>query len=206
MSAFLVHDLKNIQAQLDLINSNVKKHRENPEFIDDVFDTIASATARLAKVLTLLRDKQVAESIKSKVDITFVIKKVLEQRNVSLPRVSAELPSKVEMIIQEETFYSVLNHLIQNAQEATQNDGWVKVKAESSEDILYIAILDNGCGMSEDFIKNRLFKPFDTTKGNAGMGIGVYEAKQFIESIGGTIQVNSFEKEGTIFHLNIPFK
>jgi C4-dicarboxylate-specific signal transduction histidine kinase len=58
--------------------------------------------------------------------------------------------------------------------------------------------------MSADFIKTRLFKPFDTTKGNAGMGIGVYEAKQFIESIGGMMKVTSFENKGTIFNLSIP--
>ena len=58
--------------------------------------------------------------------------------------------------------------------------------------------------MSEEFINTRLFKPFDTTKGNAGMGIGVYEAKQFIEGLGGVMQVTSFEDEGSIFQLTIP--
>lgn len=99
---------------------------------------------------------------------------------------------------------SVLNHLIQNAQEATTNEGWVKVKMSLIDHDLHIAIIDNGSGMSQSFIDNRLFKPFDTTKGNAGMGIGVYEAKQFIESIGGTIQVTSFVDEGSIFQITIP--
>jgi signal transduction histidine kinase len=58
--------------------------------------------------------------------------------------------------------------------------------------------------MTVDFIANRLFKPFDTTKGNAGMGIGVYEAKQFIESLEGTIQVTSNENEGSCFNIVIP--
>ena len=204
MSAFLVHDLKNIQAQLALINSNAKRHRDNPAFIDDVFETIDSATGRLDKVLTQLRNKQVVESTKKSTDIQTLIQRVVEQRNIQLPHISAQLTIDSMISIDEETLFSVLNHLLQNAQEATNESGWVKISAEKISNNLHIAIVDNGCGMSMDFIKNRLFKPFDTTKGNAGMGIGVYEAKQFVESIGGTMQVTSFENEGSIFTLVIP--
>jgi putative PEP-CTERM system histidine kinase len=204
MSAFLVHDLKNIQAQLALINSNAKRHRDNPAFIDDVFETIDSATGRLDKVLTQLRNKQVVESTKKSTDVQRLIERVVEQRNVQLPQISAQLTIDSMISIDEETFFSVLNHLLQNAQEATNENGWVKINAEIISNNLHVAIIDNGCGMSMDFIKNRLFKPFDTTKGNAGMGIGVYEAKQFVESIGGAMQVTSFENEGSIFTLVIP--
>jgi len=204
MSAFLVHDLKNIQAQLGLINSNAKRHRNNPEFIDDVFETIESATGRLEKVLAQLRNKQVAESAKKHVNVNQLIEKMVTQRNVDLPKVTVEVAEKIEIHIEEDTLHSVLNHLVQNAQEATSNDGWVKVRASLLESDLHIAVLDNGSGMSANFIKHRLFKPFDTTKGNAGMGIGVYEAKQFVEALGGSMQVTSFEGEGSIFHLTIP--
>ncbi|GAA0818151.1 PEP-CTERM system histidine kinase PrsK [Colwellia asteriadis] len=204
MSAFLVHDLKNIQAQLGLINSNAIRHRNNPAFIDDVFETIESANERLDKVLNQLRNKQVAESEKKKINIAEVIRQVISQRNIQLPTVSIETLIDSTIEIDLETFSSVLNHLLQNAQEATNENGWVKINTEIIEGNLHIAIIDNGCGMSADFIKQRLFKPFDTTKGNAGMGIGVYEAKQFIESIGGNMQVTSFENKGTIFTLNIP--
>ncbi|AAZ27644.1 XrtA/PEP-CTERM system histidine kinase PrsK [Colwellia psychrerythraea] len=204
MSAFLVHDLKNIQAQLALVNSNAKRHRDNPAFIDDVFETIESATGRLDKVLTQLRNKQVVESTKKTIDVQALIETVIEQRNVQLPHISAQLAIDNMISIDEETFSSVLNHLLQNAQEATNESGWVKISAERICNNLHISIVDNGCGMSVYFIRNRLFKPFDTTKGNAGMGIGVYEAKQFVESIGGTMQVASFENEGSIFTLVIP--
>ena len=204
MSAFLVHDLKNIQAQLALINSNAKRHRDNPAFIDDVFETIDSATGRLDKVLTQLRNKQVVESTKKSTDVQTLIERVVEQRNIQLPHISAQLTIDSMISIDEETFFSVLNHLLQNAQEATNESGWVKISAEKISNNLHIAIVDNGCGMSMDFIKNRLFKAFDTTKGNAGMGIGVYEAKQFAENLGGTMQVTSFENEGSIFTLVIP--
>ena len=135
-----------------------------------------------------------------------MILKVIEQRNVQSPKVSAQLSLESKLSIDEETFSSILNHLLQNAQEATNDDGWVKIKAEIVATNLHISITDNGCGMSADFIANRLFKPFDTTKGNAGMGIGVYEARQFIESVNGTIQVTSCESEGSHFKIVIPSK
>ncbi|MFT6207120.1 MAG: putative PEP-CTERM system histidine kinase, partial [Colwellia sp.] len=85
MSAFLVHDLKNVQAQLALITSNAEKHRDNPEFIADVFETVESATERLSKVLSQLRNKQAAQSKSELVDISAVINSVIEQRNIELP-------------------------------------------------------------------------------------------------------------------------
>lgn len=204
MSAFLVHDLKNVQAQLALINTNAKRHRDNPEFVDDVFETVDSASTRLGKVLHQLRNKQMAHKENKEVSISHLLEKVVAQRNVAQPQVSIVEVDNTQLVIDDETLHSVLNHLIQNAQEATKKDGWVKVKACGIDGNLHIAITDNGCGMSEEFIANRLFVPFDTTKGNAGMGIGVYEAKQFIEGLGGSMQVASFEGKGSSFNLSIP--
>jgi putative PEP-CTERM system histidine kinase len=204
MSAFLVHDLKNVQAQLALISTNAKKHRDNPEFIADVFETVESATERLSKVLSQLRNKQMAQSESQLVDIAKLISSVVEQRNISLPLVTFEKINSCEMAINSETFHSVLNHLIQNAQEATNKQGRVKVQLTQQDNHIGIKITDNGCGMSKHFINNRLFKPFDTTKGNAGMGIGVFEAKQFIEGIAGLIKVESIEGEGTTFIIDLP--
>lgn len=206
MSAFLVHDLKNVQAQLGLIATNAVKHRNNPEFIDDVFETVDSATHRLDKMLQQLRNKQVEESEKRTVSLSDIVHKVINQRNVNLPIVTAELNCDYELEIDSEKFSSVLNHLIQNAQEATSDNGWVKIVANNVPNHFQLEISDNGEGMSSDFIKQRLFKPFDTTKGNAGMGIGVFEAKQFIENEGGTLSVVSKPKEGTTFKVLIPMK
>lgn len=204
MSAFLVHDLKNIQAQLALITSNATQHRNNPEFVDDVFETVESATERLAKVLAQLRNKQVAQSISKSVDLSDIIEQVITQRNVANPQVLVDHKDKCFKIIDEDRFLSVMNHLIQNAQEATNDDGWVKIDLIKLQSRFNITVSDNGCGMSEHFIKNRLFKPFDTTKGNAGMGIGVFEAKQFFESIEGSLSVESVEGQGTKMIICLP--
>jgi putative PEP-CTERM system histidine kinase len=204
MSAFLVHDLKNIQAQLALITSNATQHRDNPEFVDDVFETVESATQRLAKVLAQLRNKQIAQSSSKRVDLGDIIERVTAQRNVLKPEVTFENEEKCLATIDHERFFSVINHLIQNAQEATSDNGWVKIALNSQQDNINIVVSDNGCGMSESFIKSRLFKPFDTTKGNAGMGIGVFEAKQFFESVAGSLSVESIEGQGTKMIICLP--
>ncbi len=204
MSAFLVHDLKNVQAQLALITTNAEKHRDNPAFIDDVFETVESATERLAKVLSQLRKKQVEQSSNRKIDLAEIIDKVVSQCNVQQPHVSFEHDGNCCSLIDHEAFHSVMHHLIQNAQEATENHGWVKVTLAEKKRTIRITIEDNGCGMSEEFINTRLFRPFDTTKGNAGMGIGVFEAKQFFESMAGIIKVESIPKRGTVFTIDLP--
>ncbi|WP_236559709.1 XrtA/PEP-CTERM system histidine kinase PrsK [Colwellia sp. 20A7] len=204
MSAFLVHDLKNIQAQLALITSNAIQHRDNPEFVDDVFETVESATERLAKVLTQLRNKQVAQSTSRKVDLGDIIKRVIAQRNVIQPQVTLQNKDNCLATLDDERFFSVMNHLIQNAQEASDEDGKVEVIIDKQDSKINIVVSDNGCGMSAVFVKTRLFKPFDTTKGNAGMGIGVFEAKQFFESVSGSLTVHSIEGQGTKMMIVLP--
>jgi putative PEP-CTERM system histidine kinase len=204
MSAFLVHDLKNIQAQLGLITSNATQHRDNPEFVDDVFETVESATERLAKVLAQLRNKHVAQSTSKSVDLDDIIKQVVAQRNVDKPQVVIKNNEKCFATIDHERFFSVMNHLIQNAQEATSDEGLVEIFLEKKQNYTNIIVSDNGVGMSESFIKFRLFKPFDTTKGNAGMGIGVFEAKQFFESVAGSLTVESVEGRGTKMIICLP--
>lgn len=204
MSAFLVHDLKNVQAQLALITTNAEKHRTNPEFIDDVFETVESATDRLAKVLSQLRKKHIEQSTNRESKLASIIEKVVAQCNIQQPRVDFEHFGNCATLIDAESFHSVMHHLIQNAQEASKDDGWVKVILAEKKRTIRITIEDNGCGMTEEFIDTRLFRPFDTTKGNAGMGIGVFEAKQFFENMAGVIKVESSLDKGTIFTIDLP--
>jgi len=100
----------------------------------------------------------------------------------------------------------VMEHMIQNAQEATDDSGKVELVLEKHDNHIEIKITDNGSGMDELFIKDRLFKPFDTTKGNAGMGIGVYESREVINELGGRIFVESVVGEGTTFTIKLPLQ
>jgi len=97
----------------------------------------------------------------------------------------------------------VLGHLIQNAIEATPRDGKVGVRLARDGDNVLVEVADSGIGMSEEFVRERLFKPFDSTK-SAGMGIGAFESREYIQQLGGTLQVRSTPEQGTTFTVSLP--
>ena len=92
----------------------------------------------------------------------------------------------------------VIGHLIQNAIEATPRDGQVRVRLSRQEDAAIIEVKDSGHGMSEEFIRERLFKPFESTK-SAGMGIGVFESREYVRELGGQLEVASQPARGHHF-------
>ena len=106
--------------------------------------------------------------------------------------------------VDQERLIDVLEHLIQNAQDATRAEGVIEVSVYSEKQMAVVAIRDNGCGMDAKFIRERLFKPFTTTKGNAGMGIGVYESYEFARAAGGELTVVSQPGQGSTFFLRLP--
>ena len=208
MSAFVLHDLKNVMAQIDLILSNAEQHKDNPEFIEDTFETLQHTKARMDKMLIQLTEKNVSpDAADSLVNLSHSVKQVVEQRCASyLPVPNVIISSETPVVLDRDKLCNVIYHLISNAQQATSDDGNVDIRIELSADNQYmlINIVDTGCGMSDDFISSRLFKPFDTTKGNAGMGIGAFDAKAYLEKIGGQLLVQSELDKGTTFTLLIP--
>ena len=210
MSAFVLHDLKNVLAQIDLILCNAEQHKSNPEFIDDTFETLQHTKARMEKMLRQLTDKKEAHrSNESLCTVSELIDSVIQTKCVgNMPAPEMEVLGEKQLVIDEEKFSNVMYHLISNAQQATEDSGMVKVQIDKSVDDtqLIIKIVDSGIGMSQEFIQSRLFKPFDTTKGNAGMGIGAYDAKNFMEKVGGHLDVQSEEQKGTTFTLTLPIE
>ena len=195
MSAFVLHDLKNVLAQVDLILANAQQHKHNPEFIDDTFETLEHTKARMEKMLKQLTDKKaVEEGVNSEFLLSDIANDVVENRCMGLsPTPSVHIVRERAVMVDREKVANVLYHLISNAQQATAGDGEVDVVITSNSDdnTQLVMIEDNGIGMDNEFVEARLFKPFDTTKGNAGMGIGAYDAKTYIESIGGKLTVQS---------------
>lgn len=208
MSAFVLHDLKNVLAQIDLILCNAEQHKDNPEFIADTFETLEHTKARMDKMLRQLTQKKEAQQTAQGLCVASeIIEKVIEKKCASLkPKPEIVVLNEKQLVIDEEKFGNVMYHLLSNAQQATGDSGFVKVEIDTSVDekILLVKVIDNGEGMSEEFILNRLYKPFDTTKGNAGMGIGAYDAKSFVEKIGGRLDVQSELNKGTTFTLHLP--
>jgi C4-dicarboxylate-specific signal transduction histidine kinase len=188
--------------------SNAQQHKDNPEFIDDTFETLQHTKARMDKMLSQLTEKGVSQDgTESLVILSECVKQVVEQRCASyLPAPNVLVSSETPVVLDKDKLCNVIYHIVSNAQQATTNDGKVDIVIELSIDERYmlINIVDTGCGMSEDFIRTRLFKPFDTTKGNAGMGIGAFDAKAYLDKIGGQLLVQSKLQQGTNFTLKIP--
>lgn len=204
-SAFLVHDLKNLVAQVSMIVRNAEKHRNNPEFIDDAVDTLENVVNKMEYLLTQLKKGQVKTEQKSTVDLTNILADVTVQQFGNLPMVSIHCSLKDCFVLADKArLVAILGHLVQNAQDATPDAGQVIISVTAEQHYALINIADTGCGMSPKFIAERLFRPFDTTKGNAGMGIGVYEAREYIVSQGGEISVESEVGRGTVFRIKYP--
>ena len=143
----------------------------------------------------------------SKVNIITVLEELVHHRKIAggkpVPILGCESASYY-VKADKNQLVAILGHLVQNAQDATDNDGKITVSQKRSTEGVVIEIEDTGTGMDDNFIKNQLFKPFKTTKGSKGMGIGVYEAREIILAIGGKIEVFSEVSVGTRFKLTIP--
>jgi len=103
----------------------------------------------------------------------------------------------------EERLEHVIGHLIQNALDATADGGKVSVRLERDGRFAAIDVADTGAGMSPEFVRDHLFKPFETTK-KTGMGIGVYESSQYIKELGGRILIDSTPEVGTHVRVLLP--
>ncbi len=204
LSAFVVHDLKNVISQISLIIKNSQKHKHNPEFIDDAIETLGNSVSKMHNLVQQL--KQGKQELKPKrIDLLAVVKQAVDQQSNEQPLPLLQTPlSECEMRGEKEQISSVLIHLIQNAQQATADNGFVHIQLQQTENATTIKVIDNGVGMDAQFIAQRLFKPFDTTKGNAGMGIGVYEAQTYVNQHSGTLSVQSTPGEGSCFTLTFP--
>jgi len=93
--------------------------------------------------------------------------------------------------------------LVQNAIDASGRAGRVAVLLKREDESAVIEVTDNGVGMTPEFIRDRLFRPFQTTKA-AGMGVGVYESSQYVAELGGRIVVESAPESGTRVRVVLP--
>lgn len=206
LSAYVVHDLKNVIAQLSLVVANAARHKHNPAFVEDAIGTVENAANRMNRMLAQLRKGSVPVREATFFKVNEALQEAVAARagQPPVPRLTTRLNGEARLRASRDRFTAVLEHLIQNAQEATEATGSVTVRAYPEGRKMAIEIADTGCGMDERFIRERLFQPFNTTKGNAGMGIGVYESREFVHALGGEIEVSSQPGAGTTFVLRLP--
>jgi putative PEP-CTERM system histidine kinase len=203
MSAFVVHDLKNIVTQLSLMMKNAKRLRDNPEFQQDMLDTVENSLEKMRQLMLQLREGATPHGVASGVDLEQLGRRLAAAAASKGRTLELDLAPGVSTRGQVERIERVIGHVVQNAFDATPADGRVSMRLDATGSQARVCVEDNGCGMSQDFIQNRLFRPFQTTK-DSGMGIGAYESYQYVNELGGKISVESKLNEGTRVTVLLP--
>lgn len=203
MSAFVVHDLKNIVTQLSLMLKNAQRLRDNPEFQEDMLLTVESSLEKMRRLMLQLREGATPPDGSRGVELAPLVAKLQKLAAAAGRQVEAEVDATLATRGHEERLERVLGHLVQNALDATQADGRVWLKVERFGGQIRVEVGDTGHGMTEDFVRNRLFKPFSSTK-HSGMGIGTYESALYIRELGGALTVDSHPGKGTVIAVLLP--
>ncbi|MCV2368712.1 XrtA/PEP-CTERM system histidine kinase PrsK [Roseateles oligotrophus] len=203
MSAFVVHDLKNIVTQLSLMMKNAKRLKDNPEFQQDMLDTVENSLEKMRQLMLQLRDGEKPHGMSSGVDLEVIAKRLATAAISKGRQLDLRLSSPLSTRGHDERIERVIGHVVQNAFDASEADSAVVLSLERVGSHAQVEVADSGCGMSEEFIQQRLFKPFQTTKAS-GMGIGAYESYQYLQELGGKITVDSKPDRGTTVRILLP--
>ena len=205
LSAFVMHDLKNVLAQQALLVNNAKKFGDRPEFVADLVATVENGVQRMRRLLRNLEQGRPVAPVQ-RVELNKLILRAVsacsEGGKTPCGFVS-DVPS-LWVRANPDQLASVITHVIQNGQEATTDNRAVAVRLREQDQRIAIEIRDQGAGMTEEFIRRRLFKPFESTKGSSGMGIGAYQAREIVRGLGGDLVVASEAGKGTLVTIFLP--
>ena len=207
MSAFFVHDLKNTAASLNLMLKNLPVHFDDPAFREDALRGIANTARRIDKMiarLSALRQRPAFHPVEA--DLNQLVSEVLDRLD-GVPHVelTKELQPLPRILADREQIQSVVTNLVLNARDALGLGGRIHVRTEQVGGSAVLTVADNGCGMSEAFLKDCLFRPFQSTK-KEGLGIGMFQSRMIVEAHGGNIRVESEAGKGSTFRVSLPVK
>ena len=203
MSAFVVHDLKNIVTQLSLMMKNAQRHSQNPEFQQDMLLTVENSLDRMRQLMLQLREGATPPGTAVGVNLGEIVDRIEATAAGRGRKLEVEIIHRIGTRGHEERLERIIGHVVQNAFDATGTGGRVRLSLGRQGGQARIEVADTGQGMSQEFIRDRLFKPFQTTK-QAGMGIGAYESFQYVQELGGKIEVDSELNQGTKVTILLP--
>jgi putative PEP-CTERM system histidine kinase len=206
LTAFVMHDLKNCAAQLTLVVGNAKKHRHNPEFIDDAIETVANTSERVTRLIEQLTRREIPTAPATAVRIAELAAVAVERCRARRPQPTFATGQDSACLVNadRETLVTAIEHVVRNAQDATRENGSVRIDVADDARSVRLTVADDGAGMDADFLQHQLFRPFHSTKGSKGMGIGAYQAREFAQSVGGDVEVESRPGQGTRFSFIFP--
>jgi len=203
-AAFVMHDLKNSVAQLQLLVANAARHRHNPVFFEDAIGTIQNTSERMTRLIEQLQSRDMQGTARQ-LDVTAVARAAVARSAAREPQVILRAEEReLAVNADPERLGAVIDHVIRNAQEATPGGAAIALRIETVGDQAHIHVIDEGAGMDAEFVSQRLFRPFDSTKGSKGMGIGAYQVREYARSLGGDVDVQSTPGKGTDFCIRLP--
>ncbi|MEZ5708331.1 MAG: PEP-CTERM system histidine kinase PrsK [Blastomonas sp.] len=201
--AFVMHDIKNLVSQLSLVARNAEKHADNPAFRADMIDTLQNSVGKMKTLIArLTRYTRADGDVTGPVDVERLVATVIGDKGLA-ERVHIQTLQRVNAQANAAQLEQVIGHLLQNAIDASGPAGPVYVHIGRDAMNAQIEVVDQGCGMSAEFVRSKLFKPFISSKPD-GFGIGAYEARSLVEAMHGRIDVESREGEGTRFLVELP--
>lgn len=205
MSTFFVHDLKNTASTLSLTLQNLHRHFGDPAFRDDALRAVGKSVQHLNDLIARLsRLRQELRTAPVPGDLCQVADRALAALGPApSPRIRRELTPIAPVLLDAEQLEKVVVNLLHNAREAVGADGEIQVATGSDGGWGTLSVTDNGCGMSPEFMRRSLFRPFQTTKKN-GLGIGMFHSKMIIEALHGRLEVDSSPGRGTTVRIRLP--
>lgn len=204
MSAFFIHDLKNAASTLTLTLENLRVHFDNPEFRQDALGAIGRTTERiqgLIQRLTALRRGLELNAVPA--DLNDLVRRALQSLGSEFPPVDLALNPLPPVRVDTEQMQQVVANFLLNARDATDAKGHIAVRTAPRNGGVELEVSDDGCGMTPEFLRQHLFRPFQTTKGR-GLGIGMFQAKVIVEAHRGRIEVDSTPGRGTTVRVRLP--
>jgi putative PEP-CTERM system histidine kinase len=206
MSSYVLHDLKNAAGNLSLILQNAPNHMDNEEFRGDMLETISQTLSRIDKVMTRLGAlPEKGERATGTTQLSGLVEGLLEKLSPRLKEIEVEKSVDKGLVLaaDPDMLERALENLLINAAEAVRDKGWISITAAHDGGRINVTIEDNGIGMTEEFLRDRLFKPFQTTK-KKGTGIGLWQGKNLGDGVGGAIRGRGSLTEGTSFTPPVP--
>jgi putative PEP-CTERM system histidine kinase len=200
--AFVMHDIKNLASQFSLLARNAELHAEKKAFRDDMLLTLRNSSEKLNTLIARLsRYGSGVERIEP-VAADDVVRAVVDRFRGSA-QVRLTQCEMLQARADRHSLEQVLVHLVQNAIDASAPDSPVFLALVAEREHARFEVVDSGTGMSPEFVRTRLFKPFVSTK-NGGFGIGAFEARELVRAMRGSLDVESREGQGSRFVVRLP--
>ena len=201
--AFVMHDIKNLVSQLSLLAANAEKHADNPAFRADMLVTLRNSADKLSALLARLgRYGSGQVSRLEPIELVELARSIADRFNAVHP-VALTRDTPVRVMGNREALEQALIHLVQNAIDVSEPGMPVFLDVAGEGLRGAIDVVDSGKGMTPEFVRTGLFKPFVSSKAG-GFGIGAFEARELVKAMGGRIAVESREGLGTRFSVVLP--